>query len=241
VCPTNRTTPASRGELRLSADDAVPNARDAKLIDWLDQARVNEARLQAELTTHVALIEKPAYKKRLQTHINETQEHERWVAQRIEQLGGETGGLVVPGVAPGVVSAVGGAAGRAMAAVRGQIAARTSAAEGAEAQLRIAQDQVREEHFEIALYTAIQAFAEEVGDSETAKLARAILRDEQRMAKFLADELPKLVRDVVLAEIPRDQRVTRRRRARSTSASVSPRSPSSPGSAADTSRSRPPS
>jgi ferritin-like metal-binding protein YciE len=241
VCPTNRTTPASRGELRLSADDAVPNARDAKLIDWLDQARVNEARLQAELTTHVALIEKPAYKKRLQTHINETQEHERWVAQRIEQLGGETGGLVVPGVAPGVVSAVGGAAGRAMAAVRGQIAARTSAAEGAEAQLRIAQDQVREEHFEIALYTAIQAFAEEVGDSETAKLARAILRDEQRMAKFLADELPKLVRDVVLAEIPRDQRVTRRRRARSTSASVSPRSPSSPGSGADTSRSRPPS
>jgi ferritin-like metal-binding protein YciE len=241
VCPTNRTTPASRGELRLSADDAVPNARDAKLIDWLDQARANEARLQAELTTHVALIEKPAYKKRLQTHLTETAEHERWVAQRIEQLGGETGGLVVPGVAPSVVSAVGGAAGRAMAAVRGQIAARTSAAEGAEAQLRIAQDQVREEHFEIALYTAIQAFAEEVGDSETAKLARAILRDEQRMAKFLADELPKLVRDVVLAEIPRDQRVTRRRRARSTSASASPRSPASPGSAADTSRSRPPS
>jgi ferritin-like metal-binding protein YciE len=34
------------------------------------------------------------------------------------------------------------------------------------AQLRIAQDQVREEHFEIALYTAIRAFAEEVGDSE---------------------------------------------------------------------------
>ncbi len=214
------------------ADDAAPNARDAKLIDWLGEARANEARLQAELTTHVALVAKPAYKRRLQTHLEETTEHERWVAQRIEQLGGETGGLVLPGVAPGVVSAVGGAAGRAMAAVRGQIAARTSAAEGVEAQLRIAQDHVRDEQFEIALYTAIQAFAEEVGDAETAKLAKAILRDEQRMAKFLADEVPKLVRDVVLAEIPRDQRVTRRRRTPPTSASASPR---------ETSRRRPPS
>jgi ferritin-like metal-binding protein YciE len=222
-------------------DDTVLNARDAKLIDWLDQARANEARLQAELTTHVALSEKPAYQKRLQSHLNETKEHERWIAQRIEQLGGGTGGLVLPGVAPGVVSAVGDAAGRAMAAVRGQIAARASAAEGAEAQLRIAQDQVRDEHFEIALYTAIQAFAEEVGDAETAKLARAILRDEQRMAKFLADELPKLVRDVVRAEIPRSQRVTRRRPARSAAASASPQSPSLPGSAGSTSRGRPPS
>jgi ferritin-like metal-binding protein YciE len=208
-------------------DDAVLNARDAKLIDWLDDARANEARLQADLSTHISLIERSAYKNRLQTHLNETKEHERLVAQRIGQLGGETGRFD----APTVVSAVGDAAGRAMAAVRGQIAARASAAEGVEAQL----------HFEIALYTAIQAFAEEVGDAETAKLARAILRDEQRMAKFLADELPKLVRDVVRAEIPSNQRVTRRRPARSAAASASPRSRSSPGSAGSTSRGRCPS
>jgi ferritin-like metal-binding protein YciE len=219
-------------------DDAVLNARDAKLIDWLDDARANEARLQADLSTHISLIDRRAYKNRLQTHLNETKEHERLVAQRIGQLGGETGGFA----APTVVSAVGDAAGRAMAAVRGQIAARASAAEGVEAQLRIAQDQVRDEHFEIALYTAIQAFAEEVGDAETAKLARAILRDEQRMAKFLADELPKLVRDVVRAEIPSSQRVTRRRPARSAAASASPRSPSSgSGSAGSTTRGRSPS
>jgi ferritin-like metal-binding protein YciE len=217
-------------------DDAVLNARDAKLIDWLDDARANEARLQADLSTHISLIDRRAYKNRLQTHLNETKEHERLVSQRIGQLGGETGGFA----APTVVSAVGGAAGRAMAAVRGQIAARASAAEGVEAQLRIAQDQVRDEHFEIALYTAIQAFAEEVGDAETAKLARTILRDEQRMAKFLADELPKLVRDVVRAEIPSSQRVTRRRPARSAAASASPQ-PRSSGSAGSTSRGRSPS
>jgi len=216
------------------ADDAVPNARDAKLIDWLDEARTNEARLQAELSTRISLIERPAYKKRLQGHLNETKEHERLMVERIGQLGGGTSAFAPPAV----VSAVGEAAGKAMAAVRGQIAARTSAAEGVEAQLRIAQDQVREEHLEIAIYTAIEAFAEEVGDSETAKLARAILRDEQRMAKFLADELPKLVRDVVRAEIPRDQRVTTRRRTRSASASSSPQSRSSPRSAKGVPRSR---
>jgi ferritin-like metal-binding protein YciE len=202
-------------------DDAVPNARDAKLIDWLDEAYANESRLQADLNTHISSIEKPAYKKRLQSHLKETKEHERLIAKRIEQLGGRAEGPATPTV----VSAVGEAAGKAVAAVKGQIAARASAVGGVEAQVRIAEDQVREEHVEIAIYTRIEAFAEEVGDSETVKLARAILRDEERMAKFLAAELPKLVRDFARAEIPKDQRVTRtRRRTRSASASASPQS-----------------
>jgi ferritin-like metal-binding protein YciE len=205
------------------ADDAAPNARDAKLIDWLDEAHANEVRLQADLSTHISLIEKPAYKKRVQAHLRETKEHERLVAKRIGQLGGQAGGSA----APAVVSAVGEAAGRAVAAFKGQIAARAQAAEGMESQVRIAQQQVREEHLEIAIYAAIEAFAEEVGDSETAKLTRAILRDEERMSKFLAAELPKLVRDVVRAEIPKDERVTRGRRARSASGSSQSRSRSS--------------
>lgn len=205
------------------ADDAAPNARDAKLIDWLDEAHANEVRLQADLSTHISLIEKPAYKKRVQTHLRETKEHERLVAKRIGQLGGQAGGSA----APAVVSAMGDAAGRAVAAFKGQIAARAQATEGVESQVRMAQQQVREEHLEIAIYAAIEAFAEEVGDSETAKLTRAILRDEERMAKFLAAELPKLVRDVVRAEIPKDQRVTRSQRARSASASSQSRSRSS--------------
>jgi hypothetical protein len=55
----------------------------------------------------------------------------------------------------------------------------------------------------------------EVGDSETAQLARAIRRDEDPMARFLAAELKRLVKDVVRAQIPRDQRATpaQRRRA----------------------------
>jgi len=43
---------------------------------------------------------------------------------------------------------------------------------------------------------------------ETAQLARSIRRDEERMAKFLTSELGRLVKEIVRAEIPRDQRAT---------------------------------
>jgi ferritin-like metal-binding protein YciE len=205
------------------SDDAAPNARDSKLIDWLDEAYDHEVRLQADLSTQISLIEKPAYRKRVEAHLSETKEHERLVAKRIVQLGGQASGPGGPSGLSAVseaVSAVGEAAGKAVAAVKGQIAARASAGEGTERQVRIAEDQLLQEHFEIAIYTRIQAFAEEVGDAETAKLTRAILRDEERMVKFLVTELPKLVRDIVRAEVPKDQRVTRTRRTRPASTPV---------------------
>ncbi len=77
---------------------------------------------------------------------------------------------------------------------------------------------------EIALYTRIETFATEVGDRETAQLAKTIRRDEERMAKYLSAELARLVKEVVRAEIPRDQRATKsstRRRSTSSSGSRS--------------------
>jgi ferritin-like metal-binding protein YciE len=198
-------------------DDAAPNARDSRLIDWLDEAYDLEVSVQADLSTQIPLIEKPAYKKRLEAHLSETKEHERLVSERIVQLGGQPRGPAAPAGLSAVgeaVSAVGEAAGRAMAAVRGQIAARALAGEGTESQVRIAEDQLVQEHVGIAIYTRIEAFAEAVGDAETAKLTRAILRDEERMVKFLTAELPKLVREIVRAEVPKDQRVTRSPRTR---------------------------
>ena len=86
--------------------------------------------------------------------------------------------------------------------------ARALVSEQSETHLRNAQDELREEHTEIAIYTRIEALATEVGDRETAKLARDIRRDEERMAKYLIAEVGRLVKDVVRAEIPRDQRAT---------------------------------
>jgi ferritin-like metal-binding protein YciE len=191
----------------------ILNERDAKLVQWLGEAHAKEAELVADLTAHIALTEKQSYKKRLRQHLTETRDHERRVGSRIKKLGGtpSTG----PNL-PGVPSAVGEVAGKAVAAVKGQVGtARAAVTQQPETHLRNAQEELREEHVEIAIYTRIETLAVAVGDKETAQLAKSIRRDEERMAKFLDAELRRLVKDVVRAEIPRDQRATGRRTTRS--------------------------
>jgi hypothetical protein len=48
----------------------------------------------------------------------------------------------------------------------------------------------------------IDSLATAVGDTQTAKLARDILREEERMQQFLAKLLPELSVDVAHDEIP---------------------------------------
>ncbi len=183
---------------------AETNQRDAKLVQWLNEAHAKEAELEADLTAHIAVTEKKSYKKRLQDHLKETREHKRRVSSRIKALGGSP--TSTPNL-PVVPNAVGEVAGKAVAAVKGQVGTvRAAVTEQAETHLRNAQEELREEHVEIALYSRLETFAAEVGDRETAKLAREIKRDEERMAKFLDAELQRLVKAVVRAEIPADQR-----------------------------------
>ena len=206
----------------------TPNERDTMLARWLGEAHTKEAELEADLTAHIAMTQKPSYKKRLQQHLKETRDHKRRVASRIKKLGGSTGGLI-----GATGSALGEVTGKTVAAVKGQVGvARAIVTEQAETHLRNAEEELREEHVEIAIYTRIEAFATEVGDRETAQLARNIRRDEERMAKFLQAELGRLVKEIVRAEIPRDQRGTPSRSRRSTSGAKSTSSRSS------TSRSR---
>src|SRR5579859_4149545 len=201
--------------------ETAPNERDTKLAQWLNEAHVKEAELEADLTAHIALTDKASYKKRLQQHLKETRDHKRRVASRIKKLGGEASNPGVPGI-PGVA---GEAAGKAVAAVKGQVgAARAVVTQQTETHLRNAQEELREEHVEIALYSRIQTFAEAVGDRETAQLAKAIKRDEERMAKFLDAELGRLVKDVVRTEVPRAQRASSTRSRRRTSSRTTGRS-----------------
>src|SRR5579884_1645566 len=129
-----------------------PNQRDAKLIQWLNEAYAKEAELEADLTAHIALTQKASYKKRLRQHLSETKAHKREVAARIKKLGGkpDTNGL------PGVPKAVGEVAGKAVAAVKGQVGtARAAVTSQPETHMRNAQEELREEHVEIALYSRI--------------------------------------------------------------------------------------
>ena len=190
------------------------NERDTKLIQWLDEAHVKEAELEADLTAHIALTDKASYKKRLQQHLRETRDHKRRVASRIKKLGGQASAPAVRGI-PGPAGKI---AGKAVAAVKGQVgAARAAVTDQAETHVRNAQEELREEHVEIAIYNRIETFANEVGDRDTAQLAKSIRRDEERMAKFLDAELGRLVKALVRAEIPRDQRATATRSRRGSS------------------------
>ena len=209
----------------MPTKDKVLNERDTKLVQWLNEAHAKEAELEVDLAAHIKLTQKAAYKKRLQAHLKETKEHKRSVARRIKQLGGvaSTG----PDV-PGVPTAIGEAAGKTVAAVKGQVGVvRALVTEQPETHLRNAQEELREEQVEIAVYLRIETFAAAVGDRDTEVLVRRIRREEERMAKYLTAELPRLVKDVVKAEIPRDQRAKPARARRSTSArSTSARSTS---------------
>ncbi len=204
--------------------DKVLTERDTKLVQWLNEAHAKEAELEIDLAAHIRLTQKAAYKKRLQAHLKETKEHKRSVARRIKQIGGVAAtGLDVTGVP----TAVGEVAGKTMAAVKGQVGAvRALVTEQSETHVRNAQEELREEQVEIAIYLRIETLAAAVGDRDTEVLARRIRREEERMAKYLTAELPRLVKDVVKAEIPRNQRATATRSRRSTSA----RSSSSAGS-----------
>jgi ferritin-like metal-binding protein YciE len=180
------------------------NARDAKLVQFLNEAHAKEAELEADLTAHISLTQKAPYKKRLQQHLKETKDHKRRVAHRIKQLGGQASSGVR---APGVPSAIGELAGKGVAAVKGQMGmARAAVTEQAETHLRNAREELREEYVEIGTYTAIEALANEVGDKDTARLARDIRRDEQKTADYLERLIPQLIKDLVRNEIPRDQR-----------------------------------
>lgn len=212
----------------MAAKDKVLSERDAKLVQWLNEAHAKEAELEADLTAHISLTQKAAYKKRLQAHLKETNEHKRSVARRIKQIGGVAStGLDVPGFP----TVVGEAAGKTVAAVKGQVGmARAMVTEQSETHVRNAQEELREEQVEIAIYLRIETLANQVGDRDTEVLARRIRREEERMAKYLTAELPRLVKDVVKAEIPRDQRAKPSSTRRSTSAK-STRSTSSRSSA----------
>ena len=214
------------------------NERDAKLAQWLNEAHAKEAELEADLTAHIALTRKDSYKKRLRKHLTETRDHKRRVASRIKKLGSKVG---APTNVPGVPGAVGEVAGKTVAAVKGQVGtARALVTNQAETHLRNAQEELREEHVEIAIYKRIETFATTVGDRETAQLAKSIRRDEERMAKFLDSELERLVKELIREQIPREQRATARRstsRRSTSSRSSGTSSRSSGGSSSSRSRS----
>jgi ferritin-like metal-binding protein YciE len=179
---------------------AASTERDKKLIQYLNEAYGKEKELEAALQAHIGMTDRPPYKKRLRKHLTETKGHARSLERRIKALGGS----------PATTQRL---AGQATAALKGSLhAVRAGGTE--EKLLKNAKTEYSEEAEEIATYTAIEAFAENVGDQQTAKLARGIRREEERMASYLERLIPQLARAVVRAQVPSGERPRRRRATR---------------------------
>ncbi len=169
-----------------------PNQRDAKLIQYLSEAFGKERELEVALQADIAMTTKAPYKKRLQQHLKETKAHAKALDRRIKKLGGG---------AQTVQSLVG----KATAVAKGPLHMLRGSGEQ-EKLLKNAKTQFTAEQEEISTYLAIETFATKVGDAETAKLARDIRKEEERMAKYLDGEIRRLASATAIEEVPASQR-----------------------------------
>src|SRR3954449_9272768 len=186
------------------------STRDAKLIQYLNEAYGKEKELETALQAHIRMAKRPPYKKRLQDHLKETKAQSKGLERRIKALGGKAERstpvpVVGPAAAVEATAAVTAAATKALAAAKGPVHALRGTGE-AEKQLKNAKDELWNEYEEIGYYTAIETLADALNDAETAKLAREFRRQEERMAAFLLKLIPTLAKAVVTEEVPAAER-----------------------------------
>ncbi len=167
---------------------ADPNERDAKLIQYLSEAYGKERELEMALQADISMTTKDAYKKRLKQHLKETKAHAKALDRRIKKLGG--GGQTVQSLV-----------GKATAVAKAPIHMIRGSGEQ-EKLLKNAKTQFTAEQEEISTYLAIEVFATKVGDADTAKLARDIRKEEERMANFLETQIRQLAGATALEEVP---------------------------------------
>lgn len=177
--------------------------RDAKLVQFLNEAYAKEKQLEISLESHADMTTRDDYAKRLKDHLKETKSHATQLSRRIKQLGGTPETVSVPGPQGlgRMAESVSETLGKARAAAQAPLHAMRGAGEQ-EKMLHNARVEYEDEAHEIATYLVIESLATAVGDKETAKLARGILREEERMQKFLTDLLPELTANVAHDEIP---------------------------------------
>src|SRR5437588_2995265 len=155
---------------------AETSAANLKLIQYCNEAYGLERRLETALEAHIGLATRNTYKQRLRSHLTETKRHGREVERRIKQLGGSANqiDLPVPDALSDVAQTAVAGAQRAAALAQGPVHALRGTSQE-EKQLKNAKTEYASEAEEIATYSAILALCEELGDRDTARMAKTIL------------------------------------------------------------------
>jgi ferritin-like metal-binding protein YciE len=144
----------------------VPETRlQEKLVSQLQGAHAMEQNSKRMLDSAISTTEDEETRRELEHHREETERHERLLAERLQQLGASVS-------TPKDLAAIGGALFKGLAdQVRG------------DKPVKNARDDYVIEHFEIATYELLERLAKRAGDEETADIAKQNRKDEEDMAK----------------------------------------------------------
>lgn len=152
----------------------------ADLIKWLNTAYASEMQIVDILKHHVEdAIDYPEIKEKIQQHLELSKEHAEKVKKCITELGGE-----VNKIKAGVMQLIGEAAGI------------TSGVMGTP----VIENAIKEfatENYELALYSVIHRYAEELDETEVMDTVESILDDEMEMADWLDANLTELVDNII--------------------------------------------
>jgi len=146
-----------------------------QLISWLGDAHAMEVGIVSTLEKHIADAKgQPRVKAALTKHLRETKKHATAMKQALASLGGTH-----PVVREGLSKVVNLVAGLGTSAV-------------ADTGVKNAIADFATEHFEIACYTSLAQTAKELGETKIAQTCKAILREEEAMAKTLRGLFPEI-------------------------------------------------
>ena len=160
-----------------------------KIVQYLNEAHATEAGLVRVLQSQIAMAPRGAYRTALEKHLDETRNHAERVRARLRELHeAESAVQFGIGLAETVVAQAVALGKTPLDLLRG-----TSAEERV---LKNAKDAAATEALEIATYTALETLAHAVGDDETARMAKSIRADEERMLSRVLSEIPKLTKAV---------------------------------------------
>jgi ferritin-like metal-binding protein YciE len=155
----------------------MPNSEE-RLMQWLRDAHAMEKQAEKMLSALAGRIESyPQLKKKIKSHLEETKEQAERLESCIERRGGDTSLLKDAGAQ--VVAMAQGFSGifAGDEVIKGSLASYTF------------------EHMEIASYRILITAAEEAGDTQTVRVCRKILNEEEAMANWLLENIEPLTRE----------------------------------------------
>lgn len=153
----------------------MPNTPHDRIVAWLKDAHAMERSLENVLEKQAKHADgDPAMRDRLARHAEETRRHAQLVESALERLGTSK-------------SALKDLTGGMQARMHGMLTGGSG-----DTLVKDTLSGIAAEHFEIACYTSLQTAARDVGDEQTAQMCQEILREEQAMAEYLEQELPRV-------------------------------------------------